>query len=370
MSRPRARANGIIAAWVGDEVVLYDAVVSHYHTLDSAAAAIWRLADGTRTVAAIAREAGSSDAAVSLVLSDLSELGLLEAAMSPPVDRRTLVKRLAVAGALAPVIASISAPHAGAQTSNPCGLLCEPCGASACCGGLVCAAGVCRNDLSPTACGNIDECGMPGAFCSASAPFCVAGQCIECLSDNDCDDGLDCTADRCDILTGMCSHDPIPDFCEQTQVCKDAVCDPTVGCVEVDRVCASDGIDCTLDICDPSSNQCIHVADHSLCPTADPCQVGVCNSATGCTSTPVICPASGIVCAPFICVSDQGGCVQTPNDALCPPVDGQCREAYCDIDLGCRIRDLCVLGVDCTRGVNCTCTNVAGVYTCVPGGPV
>ncbi len=117
--------------------------------------------------------------------------------------------------------------------------------------------------------------------------FAAWGPCASdpCL-DADCDDGLACTIDLCDPLTGTCLHLPIegcePDPCENVE------CD--------------DGNHCTVDSCDPRTGACIHT------------------------------PIEG--CEPFICGSPSAGDCDVANGTpACS--DGGCCELVCAFDSVC-----------------------------------
>ncbi len=85
-----------------------------------------------------------------------------------------------------------------------------------------------------------------------------------CAGDADCGDGDPCTTDTCDVLTGICSHAPIPGCCESNGDCDDQnlctldLCDGGVcenvydgaapGCCQEDVDC-DDGDPCTDDVC-------------------------------------------------------------------------------------------------------------------------
>lgn len=50
------RSDAVAVSELDDELVLYDSATQQVHVLNHSAAAIWRLCDGTRTPAAIARD--------------------------------------------------------------------------------------------------------------------------------------------------------------------------------------------------------------------------------------------------------------------------------------------------------------------------
>jgi Coenzyme PQQ synthesis protein D (PqqD) len=119
---PRALQTGLLKKTVGDQLILYDQEQNSLHTLNHTAAAIWRLCNGQRTVAEVARQASQElgatvdDSVVWLALEQLHDAGLLAEPVANPmppagVSRRTLVRRASAvaAGVLLPAIASVNA---------------------------------------------------------------------------------------------------------------------------------------------------------------------------------------------------------------------------------------------------------------------
>ena len=130
--RPRARAGGLVVRDVADEVLVYDLERSRAHSLNPAAAAVWRQCDGTRTpaeLAAAVRTAGMpvTEEAVGYALQELGRAHLL-ASQAPgrTITRRELMRRLGTAAAVAlPLVTSIAAPTAvQAQSCLPVGAVC------------------------------------------------------------------------------------------------------------------------------------------------------------------------------------------------------------------------------------------------------
>ncbi|NOZ00285.1 MAG: hypothetical protein GXP54_00150 [Deltaproteobacteria bacterium] len=111
---------------------------------------------------------------------------------------------------------------------------------------------------------------------------CQSGACIpfELL---DCDDGDVCTTDTCDPATG-CAHAPVDGPCDDGDACTqgdscsgglcvggppvdcdngvfcdgEETCDPATGCVAGAPPSCDDDIQCTIDACDATTDQCVH----------------------------------------------------------------------------------------------------------------
>jgi hypothetical protein len=120
---PRARSERLVVQDLEDEVLVYDLDRHRAHSLNPTAALVWRQCDGRTSVAEVAtlleRELGlpPDEDVVWLALRRLQAAHLLrdqlawEERANP--SRRTLVRRLGLAGGLAlmlPVVESIVAP--------------------------------------------------------------------------------------------------------------------------------------------------------------------------------------------------------------------------------------------------------------------
>lgn len=111
------RRSGLVAQerTTGDGTVLvYDSDTGAGHLLNPAAAAVFAAADGATSrselVAAVAASTGlpADESLLDLALSELDAAGLLSAAESPrSMSRRTVIKRLALAGAAVAVLPTV-----------------------------------------------------------------------------------------------------------------------------------------------------------------------------------------------------------------------------------------------------------------------
>lgn len=80
-----------------------------------------------------------------------------------------------------------------------------------------------------------------------------------CEDDGQCDDGVACTADRCDQDLGRCRFTPEDARCDDLVYCDGAErCDVRAGCVEGDVVACSDNTTCTIDTCEEETQSCRH----------------------------------------------------------------------------------------------------------------
>ncbi len=98
-----------------------------------------------------------------------------------------------------------------------------------------------------------------------------------CTTDSSCNDGIDCTLDRCDPTLQVCTHTLRDALCDDGVFCTGVKhCDPTRGCVTTPLSC-DDGIACTIDSCNEHAKKCDHVPDDSKCPISQ-----ACNPTSGC----------------------------------------------------------------------------------------
>ena len=79
-----------------------------------------------------------------------------------------------------------------------------------------------------------------------------------CLDDLQCDDGIDCTFDRCDLTLERCRYVADDLICQDGRYCNGSeVCDLQIGCVAGEPVTCSDIDPCTIDRCDEDTKECV-----------------------------------------------------------------------------------------------------------------
>ena len=153
---------------------------------------------------------------------------------------------------------------------------------------------------------------------------CTAGQCVA-ASDADYEDGNPCTKDFCNQGKEVV-HKPITDVtgsCDDANPCTVAdVC--TSGVCKGQAADCSDGVDCTLDACDPQLG-CTHAAKNEQCDDGNPCTTQTCDAAQGCVVQGF---QAGAAC--------DDGSTCTEGDKCGP--DGQCvgsSTCSCQTDVEC-----------------------------------
>lgn len=130
------------------------------------------------------------------------------------------------------------------------------------------------------ACNNVEcvtneDC-SDGLFCTGEE-FCVEGQCEESQSVF-CDDGIACTMDACSETAGGCEAYPDDTLCDDGNACTTNVCDPVAGCVFVPiQGCCGDGI------CDGGETPCECPSDcgEPAISEAGSCDDGIDNDCDG-----------------------------------------------------------------------------------------
>lgn len=178
-----------------------------------------------------------------------------------------------------------------------------------------------------------------------------------CSSDEDCNDGHDCTIDSCGV-GGMCRFDTINERCPSPQICevgRGCVDEPSCGS---DEEC-DDGFDCTLDSCGvggdcrnmPLNELCASVGIGSTCEPSTGMAGSGCTEPTGCERDEDC--DDGVECTLDACGVDML-CSHTLIDERC--ADGE----VCTLT-GCFMSMPCDTAAECDDGNFCN-----GVETCEP----
>jgi hypothetical protein len=147
-----------------------------------------------------------------------------------------------------------------------------------------------------------------------------------CLDDGQCDDGVACTADRCDTELSRCRNVPDDAPCADDVYCDGAeVCDPKLGCRDGEPVSCSDDFVCTIDGCVEATRSCTHTPRDA---DGDGDAVWNCTGGTDCNDTDPL--VSGI--GQEICgnskdddcdgtVDEADGCVTSKHDTCVEPLE-------------------------------------------------
>lgn len=158
-----------------------------------------------------------------------------------------------------------------------------------------------------------------------------------CANDQGCNDGVACTLDQCNVATGDCANTPQDAVCDDAFFCNGVEwCDASLGCRTAGLPNCNDGVDCTYDYCDVVLNGCVNEPWDENCDNMIFCDGDEwCHPTQGCQpGEPVDCN-DGVACTMDSCDEDQWDCVHTPSDGACD--DGlHCNGAeHCDDGAGC-----------------------------------
>jgi hypothetical protein len=146
-----------------------------------------------------------------------------------------------------------------------------------------------------------------GAYCNG-AEKCVGGTCQAGTAIN-CDDGVACTADSCNESTDACVHTPNDTLCSDGNACNGAeVCSATTGCQAGTPLNCDDSNACTTDSCNPATG-CVHTPVN--CDDGNACTTDTCSAATGQCSHVALSCDDGNLCTTDSCNSATG-CVHAP----------------------------------------------------------
>jgi hypothetical protein len=195
-----------------------------------------------------------------------------------------------------------------------------------------------------------------GNFCNGTEQ-CAAG--LGCVAVNalgiDIDDGIACTTDFCNEASSTIVHTPIHSLCDDEKYCNgQEICDVTEGCRFGSPVFRDDGIGCTVDFCDDTSNVVVHRVDDSRCDDGLFCNgPESCDAVAGCRSGTPPC-ADGVGCTIDACDEQTDSCSYPLSDAACDDGDDCNGIESCDPSEGCRsgsIPDCGHLDSECAMGV-------------------
>jgi hypothetical protein len=151
-----------------------------------------------------------------------------------------------------------------------------------------------------------------------------------CTKDADCDDGIECTADRCNA-SNVCVHDPDQSLCTGFEVCKTGV-----GCVDSGRECLTekdcdDGIACTRNSCTAEGRCKLLLLDDDACDDEYPCMIEMtCDETQGCIGgfKKPCTQDEGPSCYNYVCSEASGEC----DDRVFRPGADKDSDGYCNSD--------------------------------------
>lgn len=237
-----------------------------------------------------------------------------------------------------------------------------------------CTNGVCCNVASCTAQDECHNAGVCQAYNQASPGNCTNPNKANGTTCTDPNPGNPCDVGKCQ--SGVCTQQPantgalckaaggecdVAEFCQNGQVNCPADAKKTAG-----TPCTDDGLVCTTDLCNGSSNSCIHAAGNAgtVCNTSK----GPCDIAETCTGSSKACPGdvfrpSSYECRAASCSNGPPAVATLPanctgGSAACPSLQTlNCASNLCAGDYcsgGCTIDSQCQSGNYCDGGGTCT----------------
>ncbi len=211
-----------------------------------------------------------------------------------------------------------------------------------------------------------------GLYCNG-AETCVGGSC-QAGTAIDCDDGVACTDDSCNEATDSCDNVANNANCDNGLWCDGTeTCDAVYDCQSGTAVDCDDGVACTDDSCNETTDSCDNVANSAYCSNGVFCDgVEVCDAVYGCQAGTAIDCDDGVACTDDSCNEGTDSCDNIANDANCD------NGLWCDGAETCDAVYGCQAGTDpCDDGVSCTddscnestdsCDNVANDANCDNG---
>lgn len=195
----------------------------------------------------------------------------------------------------------------------------------------MCTAGTCGGDGM---CVYADVSCDDGVFCNG-AETCSPNLGCQAGAPPTVDDGVACTVDSCDEDADRVVNAPDHGSCADALFCNgEEVCDPVADCQPGEP--AGDGIGCTTDVCDEATQTIVSTPDDSNCDDGLFCNgAEQCDAAADCVAgTP---PGDGIGCTDDMCDETTDTVMSIPNDN------------YCDDGDACTTTDVCNPVLDCVH---------------------
>jgi hypothetical protein len=212
---------------------------------------------------------------------------------------------------------------------------------------------------------------------------------IRCTSDEQCDDGITCTNDRCDTEAGLCTWAVAPQQCLVRGQCfRNGTVDPADPCMACapgtsalaftpreEGASCNDADACTVgELC--TAGEC--VGESLTCNDGNDCTADLCDVELGCVAEPI---SDGISCDDAsLCTDDDvcfaGECV---GDTVTCDDDDPCTDDTCAAETGCAAIehsrscndfDACTVADACTdgecggRAANCDDGNACTIDLC------
>jgi hypothetical protein len=246
---------------------------------------------------------------------------------------------------------------------------CQP-GTEPCPGQSLCneTTDQCVNCLNDSHCDN-------GVYCDGAETCNVGTGVCQPGTPTNCNDGVSCTQDSCNESTNSCDHLASDAACSDTLYCTGVeTCDPVNDCQAGTPPNCNDGVSCTVDACSETLNACTHSPNSAACSDGQFCNgAETCDAKLGCQAgTPPNC-SDGVGCTVDSCNEGSDTCTHAPNDAACSNGDFCDGSETCDAVTGCEagVPPACADAVGCTvdacdEGTD-SCTHTPNNAACSDG---
>jgi hypothetical protein len=187
--RPKSRAEGLVAEWVDEDLVVYDELSQMAHSLSADAALVWEHSEGRTSVAELANQLQMQEETVERAVRELREAELLEGSVTKDwYSRREAAMRLARFGS-----AAVAAPLVYSVAI-----------------GSAAAAGSCKNNGTVVASCSGASVGNKGTNTTCCSGCCQTTNgttftCVCCDKNQPCTQGSQCCSGACNTSSGKCS---------------------------------------------------------------------------------------------------------------------------------------------------------------------
>jgi len=190
-----------------------------------------------------------------------------------------------------------------------------------------------------------------GAYCNG-AETCVGGAC-QAGTAVVCNDGVGCTTDSCNEGTDSCVDTPNNGACDDGLWCNGTeTCHATLDCQSGTAPNCNDGVDCTTDSCNESTDSCQNTPNNNACSDGVWCNgTEICHTTLDCQSGTAPNCTDGIGCTTDSCNEATDSCDHVTNDSAC------------DDGLWCTGTETCHATLDCQAGTAPNCNDGVGCTT-------
>lgn len=221
--------------------------------------------------------------------------------------------------------------------------------------------GSARREIPITNCSKHPDC--DNGFHCDGVEYCTKGRCIDGTT-VECIDSFDCTDDSCDEETDSCIHEPNHSRCQDMIFCNgEEICHETYGCIRGFPPC-EDYISCTEDRCieglEFEGDHCEHIPRHDLCDNGIFCDgEEQCSLGYGCMDGQSPCD-DHIDCTIDRCNESLQECTNNADNSRCDDFD-ECTTNMCSKEEGCLFedgREEFALGDTCNDGIDNDCNKL------------